>query len=85
MVLRKLLLTKDDRLKAVDVPFLLILLTLLTVGLVMLYSASSAQSAYDTGYTDTTRYLQKQAVCALIGLGAMQLQGLPNVAIRQVQ
>ena len=57
----------------VDIPFLLILLLLLAVGLVMLYSASYAQSEYDTGYTDSTRYLQKQGVCALIGLGAMLL------------
>ena len=55
----------------VDIPFLVLLMALLTVGLIMLYSASSAQSAYDTGYTDTTRYLQKQAVCAAIGLAAM--------------
>ena len=57
----------------VDVPFLLILLLLLTVGLTMLYSASYAQSEYDTGYTDSTRYLQKQGACALIGLAAMVL------------
>ena len=56
---------------SVDIPFLLILLLLLTVGLVMLYSASSAQSAYDTGYTDTTRYLLKQVLSAGVGLAAM--------------
>ena len=55
----------------IDIPFLVILLTLLTVGLVMLYSASSAQSMYDTGYTDSTRYLQKQLFCALLGLVSM--------------
>ncbi len=55
----------------VDIPFLLILLLLLAVGLTMLYSASSAQSMYDTGYTMSTKYLQKQAVCAVIGLVAM--------------
>ena len=55
----------------VDLVFLFLLLTLLGVGLVMLYSASSAQSAFDTGYTQTTRYLQKQGVCAVIGLVAM--------------
>ncbi len=54
-----------------DFVFLTILLVLLAVGLTMLYSASSAQSMYDTGYTDSTRYLQKQGVCALIGLAAM--------------
>ena len=55
----------------VDIPFLLLVLLLLIVGLVMLYSASYAQSEYDTGYQDSTRYLQKQGVCAAIGLVAM--------------
>jgi len=55
----------------VDIPFLVLVLLLLTVGLVMLYSASFAQSEYDTGYEISTRYLQKQAVCAGIGLVAM--------------
>ena len=55
----------------VDIPFLFSILMLLAVGLTMLYSASSAQSEYDTGYEISTRYLQKQAVCAAIGLGAM--------------
>ncbi len=54
-----------------DYPFLFLTLLLLTVGLGVLYSASSAQSAYDTGYAITTKYLQKQAVCALLGLLAM--------------
>ncbi len=57
--------------EGVDLPFLFLLLLLLGVGLVMLYSASYAQSHYDTGYTQSTRYLQKQGLCALIGLGAM--------------
>ena len=56
---------------SVDIPFLILVLLLLTVGLTMLYSASSAQSQYDTGYAISTRYLQKQAVCAGIGLVAM--------------
>ena len=55
----------------VDVPFLFLVLLLLAVGLTMLYSASSAQSAFDTGYEITTKYLQKQALCAAIGLAAM--------------
>ncbi len=56
---------------SVDLPFLLLVLLLLAVGLIMLYSASYAQSEYDTRYQDSTRYLQKQAVCAGIGLVAM--------------
>ena len=55
----------------VDCPFLLLLLLLLAIGLIMLWSASYAQSEYDTRYTDSGRYLRKQALCAAIGLGAM--------------
>ena len=65
---------KEDRPRAaMDLPFLIILLVLLAVGLAMLYSASSAQSAYDTAYASTTRYLVKQGACALLGLGVMFL------------
>ena len=66
---------KEDRCglrgETVDIPFLILILLLLFAGLLMLYSASYAQSEYDTGYTSSTRYLQKQAVCAAIGLVAM--------------
>lgn len=55
----------------VDYPFLILVLLALAVGLTMLYSASYAQSEYDTGYVSSTRYLQKQAICAVIGLAAM--------------
>jgi len=75
MALQKLLYAKEDRRgkcgATVDIPFLILILCLLTVGLVMLYSASYAQSEYDTGYEISTRYLQKQAVCAAIGLISM--------------
>ena len=57
--------------QTVDIPFLALVLLLLTLGLAMLYSASYAQSEYDTGYAISTRYLQKQAVCAAIGLAAL--------------
>ena len=66
--------TKEDRRnpgETVDYPFLILILLLLAVGLAMLYSASSAQSMYDTGYQISTKYLQKQAICAAIGLIAM--------------
>ena len=57
--------------EGVDIPFLVLVLLLLAVGLIMLYSASYAQSQYDTLYTVTTKYLQKQAACAGIGLVCM--------------
>ncbi len=75
---QRILRTKENRHSVsdrmgVDVPFLVLLLLLLAVGLIMLYSASYAQSEYDTGYTVSTRYLQKQGACAVIGLAAMIL------------
>lgn len=75
MAAERTLYAKEDRRKAaaqeVDKPFLLLVLLLLGVGLVMLYSASFAQSEYDTHYEISTKYLQKQAVCAAIGLICM--------------
>ena len=56
---------------SVDVPFLMLVLLLLAVGLWVLYSASMAQSMYDSGYTSSVIYLRKQAACAVIGLIAM--------------
>ena len=74
---RKTLYAKDNRPAGalrqgehMDLPFLILVLMLLTVGLTMLYSASFAQSEYDTGYSSSVRYFQKQAVCAAIGLAA---------------
>lgn len=65
------LLSRRGRQQGVDKLFLVQVLLLLGVGLLMLYSASYAQSEYDTSYTSSTKYLQKQAVCAMIGLAAM--------------
>jgi len=62
---------RTNRGETVDWPFLFLLLLLLTVGLIMLWSASYAQSEYDTGYTDSGRYLRKQAACAAIGIAGM--------------
>ena len=73
MAAERTLYAKENRRRqtGVDPIFLFLLLLLLAVGLAMLYSASYAQSQYDTGYRDSTRYLQKQALCAGIGLAAM--------------
>ena len=76
MALEKSLHAKENRSpmsvgEGVDLPFLILVLLLLCVGLAMLYSASYAQSEYDTSYEISTKYLQKQAVCAVIGLFAM--------------
>ncbi|MBQ4642476.1 MAG: putative lipid II flippase FtsW [Oscillospiraceae bacterium] len=77
MALQRSLYAKENRRpdvrtdERVDVVFLLLLLLLLGVGLVVLYSASYAQSRYDSGYGSATIYLRKQALCALLGLFAM--------------
>ncbi len=77
MALQRPLYAKDDRRRKlpagerVDIPFLILLLCLLAFGLLMLYSASYAQSRYDTSYSDAGRYLRRQALCAVIGLVGM--------------
>ena len=77
MASERTLYAKEDRRtlrrsgESVDIPFLILVLLLLAVGLTMLYSASYAQSEYATSYEISTKYLQKQAVCAAIGLAAM--------------
>ena len=73
MAIERRLYAKEDRrltkqTGTVDIPFLLLILLLLAVGLVMLYSASFAQSEYDTGYLISTKYLKKQGICAVLGL-----------------
>ena len=59
------------RARGSDPIFLTTVMLLLGLGLLMLYSASSAQSRFDTGYTVSTKYLQKQAICAVLGLVCM--------------
>ncbi len=77
MAAERTLYAKDNRRRKnlpdgqVDTVFLFLLLALLAVGLMMLYSASYAQSEYDSSYATSTRYLQKQGVCAVLGLIAM--------------
>ena len=77
MALQKPLYAKENRRpeirtgERVDTVFLVILMALLALGLTMLYSASYAQSHYDTNYQDSGLYFRKQALCAGIGLIAM--------------
>ena len=52
-----------------DIPLLLILLTLMTVGLICLFSASHVYANYYEG--DSYFYIRKQAVFAVIGLFLM--------------
>ena len=77
--------TKEDpshgRDNGPDPVFLMLVLVLLTVGLVMLWSASAAQSEYDSGYATSIRYFSKQAICALLGLVCMWLFSRIDVSL----
>ncbi len=53
----------------IDVPFLLLVLLLTTIGLVMLFSASFPSAYYETG--DAAYYFKRQAVFAVMGLVGM--------------
>ena len=77
---RKSLCAKEDRPSrrkrvdaGIDPTFLMLLFLLLTIGLIMLYSASCVQSEYDTGYRTSTLYLRKQGICAAAGVCAFFL------------
>ena len=56
-------------LPAIDLPFLILVLTLVGFGLVMLYSASSAVALYRRG--DAWAYVRPQLLYAAMGIGAM--------------
>ena len=56
-------------LPAMDLPFLILVLTLVGFGLVMLYSASSAVALYRRG--DAWAYVRPQLLYAAVGIGAM--------------
>ena len=53
-----------------DIPFLLLVITVLTIGLVMLFSASYTYAYYNEG-GDSAYYFKRQLVFALVGVTAM--------------
>ena len=55
--------------REMDIPFLLIVLTILTVGIIMLFSASYTYAAYYKG--GSTYYFIRQSVYACIGVAGM--------------
>ena len=66
---------RRGRLGRLDVPFLVLTLLLLAVGLIMLLSSSYAiayfETVTDTGEAAPMRYFTTQAIYAAIGIGAM--------------
>ena len=53
----------------IDIPFLSLVLVLLSVGLVMLFSASYAYS--DTNFGNSYRFISRQAIFAVVGVAIM--------------
>ena len=56
-----------------DVPFFLIMLGLMTVGLVMLLSSSYIYAFYNSGSGDSLYYFKRQVVFAIGGIAVMLL------------
>ncbi len=52
---------------AMDIPFLIILMTIVTIGLVMLFSASYTYSYYNRGH-DSTAIFSRQVIYAVAGI-----------------
>ena len=56
----------------IDIPFLLLVITILTIGLVMLFSASYTYAYYNED-GDSTYFFKRQLIFAVVGVVAMLL------------
>ncbi len=65
----------------IDIPFLVITLVLLTIGLVMLFSASYAYAFYNKG--NSFYYIERQLLFAVMGIAAMLVVSQINYKILQ--
>ena len=59
-----------------DIPFFLIVIALVTLGLIMMFSASSSYSYYY--FNDSLYYFKRQLVFAILGLGVMAVMSRFN-------
>ncbi len=69
--LKKFRKTEKTRRGSVDLPFLILTITLLAIGVIMVLSASYARAYYTHG--DPTKYFVRQGIFALTGIGLMLL------------
>lgn len=60
---------KKKEIGKIDLPFLILVLVILTIGLIMLFSASYVDALYREG--DPFFYIKKQAIFAVVGICAM--------------
>ena len=70
---------KEDATGLLDMPFLLLTVLLLLIGLVMMFSASYARAMWDTG--NPAYYFVRQAIFAVGGLAVMLVVGRLNYFI----
>lgn len=75
LLISEMYVTATDRSMSFDVWTLVIVLALLTLGIIMMYSASYAYAQYYQG-GDSTYYLRRQLLFAVVGLIAMFIGSL---------
>ena len=66
---------------AMDIPFLLITLLLLCIGVIMVLSASFARAYYDPKLNNATYYFSRQLFFAVTGVGIMYLASTFPIAV----
>lgn len=54
-----------------DLPFLMLVMILLGIGLIMMFSASYATAYYDSKVADPLYYIKRQAMFAVVGVAVM--------------
>ena len=54
-----------------DLPFLMLVMILLGIGLIMMFSASYATAYYDSSVGDPMYYIKRQAMFAAVGVAVM--------------
>ncbi len=64
---------REDVTGLLDMPFLVLVVLLLMIGLVMMFSASYARAMWDTG--NSAYYFVRQAIFAVSGLAVLLVVG----------
>ena len=71
-----------NRRSGVDIPFLSLILILLTIGLIMMFSASYPNAFY-RHKNDSFFFIRNQAIFAIIGLISMLVSGIQADFLRE--
>ena len=63
----------------IDLPFLILVLVILTIGLIMLFSASYVDAFYSEG--DSFHFIKRQLIFAVIGIIGNEAVATPMVIV----